>query len=49
LKGDRDGDRECHVGGDFLLIYRFDDSGKYGLVVLPEQQHIPNCSTDTGL
>ena len=32
LKGDWDGYRECHVGGDFLLIYRVDDSGKYGLV-----------------
>jgi len=33
LKGDWDGYRECHVGGDFLLIYRVDDSGKYGIVV----------------
>lgn len=33
LKGDWDGYRECHVGGDFLLIYRLNDSGKYGLVV----------------
>ncbi len=33
LKGDWDGYRECHVGGDFLLIYRVDDSGKYGVVV----------------
>jgi len=24
---------ECHMGGDFLLIYRLDDSGKSGLVV----------------
>ncbi|MBY0416529.1 MAG: type II toxin-antitoxin system YafQ family toxin [Pararheinheimera sp.] len=33
LKGDWGGYRECHVGGDFLLIYRVDDSGKYGVVV----------------
>lgn len=33
LKGDWDGYRECHVGGDFLLIYRIDDSRKFGLVV----------------
>jgi mRNA interferase YafQ len=33
LVGDWDGHRECHIGGDFLLIYRVDDSGKHGLVV----------------
>jgi len=33
LTGDWLGHRECHVGGDFLLIYRLDDSGKAGLVV----------------
>ena len=27
------GHRECHVGGDFLLIYTLDDAGKHGLVV----------------
>ncbi|MCK9513502.1 MAG: type II toxin-antitoxin system YafQ family toxin [Pigmentiphaga sp.] len=25
--------RECHVGGDFLLIYQLDDAAKAGLVV----------------
>jgi mRNA interferase YafQ len=25
LKGDWDGCRECHIGGDFLLIYELDD------------------------
>ena len=30
LTGDWLGHRECHVGGDFLLIYRLDDSGKAG-------------------
>jgi mRNA interferase YafQ len=33
LTGDWLGHRECHVGGDFLLIYRLDDSGRAGLVV----------------
>lgn len=33
LTGDWEGHRECHVGGDFLLAYKLDDRGKYGLVV----------------
>jgi mRNA interferase YafQ len=33
LTGDWVGHRECHKGGDFLLIYRLDGSGKTGLVV----------------
>lgn len=33
LKGDWQGHRECHVGGDFLLAYRIEDSGPSGLVV----------------
>ena len=33
LTGDWDGHRECHIGGDFLLIYALDDAGKRGLVV----------------
>ncbi len=33
LTGDWANHRECHIGGDFLLIYRLDDSGKSGLVV----------------
>jgi mRNA interferase YafQ len=33
LKGDWVGYRECHIGGDFLLIYRINDTaGKAGLV-----------------
>jgi len=32
LKGAWSGFRECHVGGDFLLIYKLDD-GKSGLVI----------------
>lgn len=27
------GHRECHIGGDFLLAYRLDDSGTPGTVV----------------
>lgn len=33
LGGNWDGHRECHVGGDFLLAYKIDDSGRTGLVV----------------
>lgn len=33
LTGDWAGHRECHIGGDFLLIYRLDDAGKTGLVI----------------
>ncbi len=32
LAGNWAGHRECHIGGDFLLIYRLDDSSKYGMV-----------------
>jgi len=33
LKGNWEGHRECHIGGDFLLAYRLDASGKHGLIV----------------
>ena len=34
LKGGWAGHRECHVGGDFLLIYKADDAaGKGGTIV----------------
>jgi mRNA interferase YafQ len=34
LKGEWAGYRECHIGGDFLLIYKVDDSaGKGGAIV----------------
>jgi mRNA interferase YafQ len=33
LTGDWNGHRECHIGGDFLLIYTLADVGKHGLVV----------------
>jgi len=33
LMGEWAGHRECHIGGDFLLIYALGDSGKSGLVV----------------
>ena len=33
LKGNWEGHRECHIGGDFLLAYRLDASRKHGLIV----------------
>jgi mRNA interferase YafQ len=34
LKGEWAGTRECHVGGDFLLIYELDDTaGPSGVIV----------------
>ena len=33
LGGDWAGHRECHVGGDFLLAYKLEDSAKHGLIV----------------
>lgn len=33
LSGNYAGHRECHIGGDFLLAYKLDESGKHGLVV----------------
>lgn len=33
LKGDWAGYRECHVGGDFLLIYKLDESVKPGAII----------------
>lgn len=34
LKGEWSGTRECHIGGDFLLIYRLDeDAGPGGGIV----------------
>ena len=33
LGGDWEGHRECHVGGDFLLTYKLDDTKKNGLIV----------------
>jgi len=33
LVGDWSGHRECHVGGDFLLIYKLEDSGRTDMVV----------------
>ena len=33
LTGEWAGHRECHIGGDFLLIYRLDESGKQGMVI----------------
>jgi mRNA interferase YafQ len=33
LGGNWEGHRECHIGGDFLLAYKLDDTGKHGLIV----------------
>lgn len=33
LVGEWSGHRECHIGGDFLLIYKIADLSKYDLVV----------------
>lgn len=33
LGGPWEGHRECHIGGDFLLAYKLDDSGKSAAVV----------------
>ena len=33
LTGAWEGHCECHIGGDFLLIYTLGDTGKHGLVV----------------
>jgi mRNA interferase YafQ len=33
LKGGWASHRECHIGGDFLLIYTADDSGKQSQIV----------------
>ena len=33
LKGEWQGHRECHIGGDFLLIYKIDDSANPGVIV----------------
>jgi len=33
LGGDWEGHRECHVGGDCLLAYKLDNSGKFELIV----------------
>ena len=33
LEGDWDGYPECHIVGDFFLVYKFDRVGKNGMVV----------------
>lgn len=33
LSGDWKGYRECHIGGDFLLIYELDDTAKNSSIV----------------
>ncbi len=44
LKGDWAGYRECHIGGDFLLIYRLNESaGKSGEIVFTRAGTTPSC------
>ena len=33
LMGDWKDHRECHIGGDFLLIYKLEEDTRHGLVV----------------
>jgi mRNA interferase YafQ len=33
LKGEWEGHRECHIGGDFLLVYRLYNQSPNGLIV----------------
>lgn len=33
LSGNWEGYRECHIGGDFLLLYKLDDRTTPGLLV----------------
>ena len=33
LTGEWRDHRECHIGGNFFLIYEVDDGGKYGAIV----------------
>ena len=33
LKGEWSDHRECHIGGDFLLAYKLDESHKPGFIV----------------
>ncbi|WP_422389593.1 type II toxin-antitoxin system YafQ family toxin [Candidatus Regiella endosymbiont of Tuberolachnus salignus] len=33
LKGEWEGHRECHIGGDFLLTYKIDNTNKTGLII----------------
>lgn len=33
LIGNWAGHRECHIGGDYLLLYKLDDTAKPGLII----------------
>lgn len=33
LVGDWEGYRECHIGGDFLLLYKLDERTRPGMIV----------------
>ncbi len=44
LIGNWSGYRECHVGGDFLLIYRVDDTKVPGYIIFQVPELTPNYS-----
>lgn len=47
LKGQWAPYRECHIGGDFLLIYRIDDAdGLSGSVYFARAVRMHNCSSE---
>jgi mRNA interferase YafQ len=39
LKGNYEGYRECHIGGDFLLVYRLDEKGTAEIVFVRAGTH----------
>ncbi len=41
LSGNWAGYCECHIGGDFLLIYRVDDRRQHGLVFFVRAGTVP--------
>ena len=48
LAGDWADHRECHVGGDFLLIYRLDGRGTNEQSSLSAQAPTPSFSNEVG-
>ncbi|MDR3320817.1 MAG: type II toxin-antitoxin system YafQ family toxin [Synergistaceae bacterium] len=48
LSGDWAGHRECHIGGNFLLIYRIGQDARTGMIVLSASALIQNFSDRRG-
>lgn len=44
LQGDYVDHRECHIGGDFLLVYKLNDAGKRLSVILSGPGPTRSCS-----